>query len=266
MDKLTRDQGIHACVLTPRGKAISELYILEGDDDELLLLAPSAYAVSTVARLRQFTLGCALRIGIVDMWNVLEMQGVHAAGGLQHVGLPAAENRWLATGHADDIHIFTVSDQACCFWLIGNMSKLDAIVRSDMLDKNETEALRIIHGIPRFGTDWNEKIYPLNANMIEFDGISFDKGCYVGQEVTSRMHWRGGTKKRLYRVKLEPAPDVLPCPVLNTAKIGMLTSAATDAENICFGIAHLPITVAESDVALSLENGATVRIIEACHA
>lgn len=266
MDKLTRDQGIHTCVLTPRGKAISELYILEGNDDELLLLAPSAYAVSTVARLRQFTLGYALRIGIVDMWNVLEIQGVHAAGELQHVGLPVAGNRWLATSHTDDIHIFTISDQARRFWLIGNISKLDAIMRSDMLDKNETEALRIIYGIPRFGTDWNEKIYPLNANMIEFNGISFDKGCYVGQEVTSRMHWRGGTKKRFYRVKLGSTPDVLPCPVLNTAKIGVLTSAATDEENICFGIVHLPITVAGSDVALSLENGATVRIIEACHA
>ena len=266
MGKLIPDQGIHACILTPQGKAVSELYILEGNDDELVLLTPSGYAFPTVARLRQFALGYVLRIGVVDVWSVLEIQGAHAAEELQRAGLSVVEDRWLATSHTGDIHIFTISAQSHGFWLIGETLGLDAIICSDILDKNDTEALRVIHGIPRFGVDWNEKIHPMNANMIEFDGVSFDKGCYVGQEVTSRMHWRGGTKKRFYRVKLGRAPDELPCPVLAAAKIGVLTSAAMDAAGICFGIAHLPIEVAESDTTLSLEDGATMRIIEACHA
>jgi len=266
MNKLSREQGIHACILTPQGKAISDLYMLEGNDDELLLLAPSAYAVPTVARLRQFALGYSLRIGVVDAWSILEIQGAHATGELQQAGFSVTETGWLAATHAGDIHAIMMSEKPCCFWLIGDTSQLETITHSDLLDRNKAEALRIIHGIPRFGTDWNEKIHPMNANMIEFDSVSFDKGCYVGQEVTSRMHWRGGIKKRFYRVELGNTPDGLPCPILITASIGMLTSAATDATGACLGIAHLPIDVAESDTTLSLENGATVHIIEACHA
>jgi len=266
MDKLTLELGIHTCILTPQGKAVSDLYMLEGSNNELILLTPADYAVSAVARLRQFALGYTLRLGVVDAWSILEIQGAHATGELQQAGFPVAETGWLAASHAFDMHALTISEQPRGFWLIGNKSKLDTLVRSDMLDKNDIEALRVIRGIPRFGTDWNEKIHPMNANMIEFDSVSFDKGCYVGQEVTSRMHWRGGIKKRFYRVELENTPEATPCPILTTVNIGMLTSAATDATGACLGIAHLPIEVAESNSTLSLKNGSTVCIVEACHA
>jgi len=269
MDKLTREQGIHACLLTPQGKAVSELYLLEENGDELILLVSPDHAIPTVARLRQFALGYQLRIGIVDAWSVLDIQGQHATDGLQHFDLPEPEQGWLRSCHADDMHILTMLKDSHDFWVIGNRLELDAMLASSSparLNADQLEAIRIIRGIPRFGVDWNEKIYPMNANLVEFDGVNFDKGCYVGQEITSRMHWRGGVKKRLYRVTLENAPDAIPCPILTTAKIGMLTSAATDAANTCFGIAHLPIEIAESDTSLSLPNGATVNIIEACHA
>jgi len=269
MGKLTVVQGIHACALTPQGKNVSELYLLEGNGDELILLTPRDCAVATVARLRQFALGHPLRIGIVDEWSALDIQGAHAPDGLQYFDLPKPENGWLATHHTDDIYVITMLEHIYSFWVVGNRSKLDAVLESSnpaRLDPDELEALRIIRGIPRFGVDWNEKVYPMNANLIEFNGVDFNKGCYVGQEIISRMHWRGGIKKRFYRVKLGGAPEALPCPVCTTAKIGMLTSAATDAENICFGIAHLPIEVAESNAALSLANDTTVHVIAACHA
>ncbi len=267
MGKLTAGQGIHTCILKPQGKTVSELYILEGNDDELILLAPSAYATSTVARLRQFALGYALRIGVVDDWGILDIQGADSAKALKLFGLSKPLNGYLSVSHNDSLHAITLWNQPDEFQVIGNKTKLDAVFGPSSLnvpDANQIEALRIIRGIPRFGTDWNEKIYPMNANMIEFDSVSFDKGCYVGQEVTSRMHWRGGVKKRFYRVKLEAAPDVLPCPISTTVGIGVLTSAATDAQGICFGIAHLPIEVVESDATLSLEHGIAVHVIDAC--
>jgi len=126
--------------------------------------------------------------------------------------------------------------------------------------------MRIIRGMPDFGAEWNESVFPLNANLIEFDGVSFEKGCYVGQEVTSRMHWRGGIKKKLYRVAIDGSPDTLPCPIKSTANIGELHSAAINHENNCFGIAHLPIETVESQAQLYLENGAEISILEPCHA
>jgi len=265
MGKLTSGMGIHAFILTPHGKAISEFYLLEGNHDELILLTPADDAVTAVARLRQFALGYTLRIGVVNQYSVLEIQGVQAAEKLRSSGLSDINHAWLTTQHMDNIHTLTIWKNPSTFWVIGNTSELEAMTDSNILDNDETKAMRIIHGIPRFGVDWNEKIYPMNANMIEFNGVDFNKGCYVGQEVTSRMHWRKGTKKRFYRVKIKGKPASLPCPILTTGKIGMLTSAAMDAENTCFGIAHLPVESSESDALLSLTDGTAIHIIEVCH-
>jgi len=119
--------------------------------------------------------------------------------------------------------------------------------------------------VPVYGIDWNKKIFPLNANLIEFDGVSFDKGCYVGQEVTSRMQWRGGIKKRLYRVQLESLPSALPCPLSTTVEIGMVTSAAMNSDGEVYGIAHLPIELVEKQMPLIDPEGDSVSVIEACH-
>jgi folate-binding protein YgfZ len=123
-----------------------------------------------------------------------------------------------------------------------------------------------MYGTPIFTRDWDESIHPLNANLIEMNGVSFDKGCYVGQEVTSRMHWRNGIKKKLYHVHIYGELPIAPCPIQTTITIGRLTSTATTPSGEHLGVAHLPIEIAESNTSLSLESGQSIEIIEACHA
>ncbi|WP_100265898.1 YgfZ/GcvT domain-containing protein [Mariprofundus ferrinatatus] len=270
MGKLTSECGIHACLLTPQGKAVSELYIIQGRDEELILLVPSAKAEITVGRLRQFALGHTLRIGIVDTLAICSIQGANAPELLHKFELTEPGNGWLACSRSesDDTFALVMPKSPRGFWVISSKEKIDvALSNHVMLDETEFEAMRVIRGFPDFGTEWDESIHPLNANLIEFDGVSFNKGCYVGQEVTARMNWRGGIKKKLYRVSISGQPDTIPCPVQTTAKIGELKSAAIDHEGNCFGIALLPVDVGESEsVALSLENGASVEVLEACHA
>ena len=54
-----------------------------------------------------------------------------------------------------------------------------------------------------------EKSTPLECNLDKLDGVDFKKGCYVGQELVSRIHNRGLLKKRLYPIKFETKPDFL---------------------------------------------------------
>jgi len=270
MAKLTPGQGIHACLLTPQGKAVSELYLLEGLHDELILLTPKSLAVQTVGRLRQFALAPGLRIGVVDSLGVCSIQGANAVQGLAMFGVNEPVQNWLASSRSDESEVtaLVVPTDPLGFWLIAPKQQIEAVLASSgaAAPELEFEAMRIIRGIPDFGNEWDESIHPLNANLIEFHGVSFEKGCYVGQEVTSRMHWRGGIKKKLYRVAIAGQPDSLPCPLLTTAKIGELKSAAIDHEGQCVGIALLPIEIAELKSSLALENGAAVTILEACHA
>jgi len=269
INRLTTAQGIHSCILTPQGKAVSELYLLQGHDGELLIITPASHAEGTVARLRRFALGYSLRIGVVEALSICSVQGANAAQVVDGFGLADPPQGWLACSRKQgkDCFALVMPENPRGYWIISSPEYLNAEMdKRQQVNESEMEAMRIIRGIPDFGVEWDENTHPLNANLIEFDGVSFDKGCYVGQEVTSRMHWRGGIKKKLYRVAIDGRPETLPCPVLTTANIGELKSAAIDHENNCVGIAQLPIAVAESDAPLSLENGASVNILEACHA
>src|SRR5208282_4947341 len=74
----------------------------------------------------------------------------------------------------------------------------------------EYEALRVSLGVPKGGVDFAYgEAFPHEADMDLFHGLDFEKGCYVGQEVVSRMRHRGEARKRVVRVRLigaAPAP------------------------------------------------------------
>jgi folate-binding protein YgfZ len=63
------------------------------------------------------------------------------------------------------------------------------------------EALRIEAGLPRYGVDVSEDYFPFEANLES--AISFQKGCYIGQEVVVRATTRGGAKKKLVGLRVE---------------------------------------------------------------
>jgi tRNA-modifying protein YgfZ len=93
---------------------------------------------------------------------------------------------------------------------------------------NEYEGLRIAVGAPKGGLDFTyADAFPHDANLDLLHGVDFEKGCYVGQEVVSRMKHRGTARKRVTRVKLAgpaPAPGT---PVMDRElAVGMLGSAS----------------------------------------
>ena len=76
-----------------------------------------------------------------------------------------------------------------------------------MVDSTAYEAHRIASGIPRGGLDFMYgDAFPHETNMDRLHGVDFDKGCYVGQEVVSRMQHRGTARTRTVRVVVEGAP------------------------------------------------------------
>jgi len=252
---LTPTNPIYTAVLTPQGKMIADMHIID-IGDELIMITQAAYAVTLVERLRRFALGHDIRLGCVESLGILSIQGKDTEQIVQNIKHPieasieiheaANQGVWLMMHHAD-IH-----------------KELENI--SGSCSEEAFEKACIIYGTPRFGRDWDASIHPLNANLIEMNGVNFDKGCYVGQEVTSRMHWRKGIKKKLYHVKIKGDLSNVPCPIQSKHKIGMLTSVATNTSNEKFGIAHLPIESVQNNISLSLESGASITVLEACHA
>ncbi len=88
----------------------------------------------------------------------------------------------------------------------------------------EIEIRRVEAGLPRYGVDVSEDYFPFEANLERT--LSFDKGCYVGQEVVVRATTRGGAKKKL--VGLKSAEPLAPGAVVAAearAEAGLVTSA-----------------------------------------
>ncbi len=110
------------------------------------------------------------------------------------------------------------------------------------------EMFRIMQGLPKGGVDIiPNKSLPLEAGFHDLNGVSFSKGCFVGQETTARTHHRGTLKKRLFQVILEgDGPVTAETPVLTPSdkEAGHITSAISHDGN-CHGLATLRL----SDVA-----------------
>lgn len=90
------------------------------------------------------------------------------------------------------------------------------------------EALRIRLGVPLGGIDFAYgDAFPHDVDMDLLQGVDFEKGCYVGQEVVSRMRHRGGVRKRILRVELADAPPAPGAAVLDgELPVGTLGSAS----------------------------------------
>jgi len=93
---------------------------------------------------------------------------------------------------------------------------------------SDYEALRISLGVPKGGVDFvYADAFPHEANLDLLHGVDFEKGCYVGQEVVSRMKHRGGARKRVVRVRLDGAAAAPGTPVMDgELPVGTLGSSA----------------------------------------
>ncbi|HEV3193365.1 MAG TPA: glycine cleavage T C-terminal barrel domain-containing protein [Polyangiaceae bacterium] len=95
-------------------------------------------------------------------------------------------------------------------------------------DKDGWEVLRVERAVAEFGVDFDDKTYPQEAGL-EKVAVSFDKGCYLGQEVVCMLEMRGHVKRRLAALVVDAAqapPRGAPVTDSEGASVGEVTSAA----------------------------------------
>ncbi|MDR3717587.1 MAG: hypothetical protein P4K98_02220 [Bryobacteraceae bacterium] len=180
--KAAPGHAVWAALLTPQGKYLSDFFILT-TDEALLLDVPRADIPRLLTKLRRYRLRAQ-----VELEDASETYAVYAAWD----GTPTG-----ATIAAPDPRLPEAG------WRLISPTPLPA---------NATEAdytaHRIALGLPDGAPDLEpEKTLLLEAGFDELHGIAWDKGCYMGQELTARTKYRGLVKRRLLPVELEaPAP------------------------------------------------------------
>ena len=102
------------------------------------------------------------------------------------------------------------------------------LIGAEMVDSTAYDAHRIASGVPRGGLDFiYGDAFPHETNMDRLHGVDFDKGCYVGQEVVSRMQHRGTARTRTVRIILDgPAPEPGAVVLAGDKPVGTMGSAA----------------------------------------
>jgi tRNA-modifying protein YgfZ len=159
LDRLGEGAPVWAGLLSAQGKALFD-FILWADGANVLIDCEAEQAEALARRLSLYRLRRAIAIGRD------ESLAVHwALDGDTDPRLPALGRRWLAPAGA-----------AADGWLAHRLS------------------FGVTEGIAELGTD---KTLWLECNAAELNGVSFDKGCYVGQENTARMNWRQKVNRRL---------------------------------------------------------------------
>jgi len=177
-------QPVYAALLTPQGKFLYDLFIVD-TGDTFLVDCEAVRAGSLLKRLGMYKLRA-----MIDLENMPDAYEVWAGSEITIDGASAYMDPRLPS--------------------LG----MRAIIRkSDSKPPDDFkiyDKLRLSLGVPDGSRDMLvEKSTLLECNLDRLNAISWTKGCYIGQELTARMHYRGLAKKRLFPVEIEgAAPDL----------------------------------------------------------
>jgi tRNA-modifying protein YgfZ len=224
--KATATSAIQASILNAKGKLSAHVFVSMDNDGAFLLDADSELGEELPARLDRYIIADDVQVeDVTDQFSILHFVGETPPTVATPARTVASErlglDGWdLWRTHAPESELrepfserFTFCDEIC------------------------VETFRIERGVPRWGRELTNEIIPVEANL-EASSIDYEKGCYIGQEVISRMKMSGQTNKRLCGlVSLSGAPLAADMRLTNEREpgkdAGWITSATSSARLGC---------------------------------
>ena len=198
------DRGAYAMLLDPKGRIQTDLRVVKAGDEILIDTEPEGAkaAKEILTRYAPFS-----RVRLEELsWSVLGLYGPRAR---EYFGdLEEHQSREIEIEGRILLSV-GVAFPVPGYDLIGPPEDLAAVreylngTGATTVSADAYETARIEAGVPRFGADITPENFPGESKNSLKRAISFEKGCYPGQETVARMHYRGSPNKRLYRFELE---------------------------------------------------------------
>jgi len=207
VEKVHAGEGRYAALLTPQGKILFDFFVTP-DGENLLIDCRADQAQALAKRLSMYKLRSDVAIASADDLAVAVAWGE----------APPQVSRAIL--YADP------RSERMGWRMIGEPQEFD-LLGIEGSEGDAYAAHRISCGVPEGGIDFAYgDAFPHEANMDLLHGVDFRKGCYIGQEVVSRVHHRGTARKRILRVNLS-APVATGTPVMaGEIAIGEIGSVA----------------------------------------
>ncbi len=205
--KAAPDNIIYACLLTPQGKFLHDFFIHAGDGFLLLDCEGGARAQDLYDRLIKFRLRAKVKISVEETHPVFSI--------LSH---PGPDPGSMDPDFRQDAKMDPRDSR------LGYRTFQKPALEEKPFA--EWDRLRISLTVPDGSRDLQlERATLLESHIDKLNGVDWNKGCYMGQELTARMHYRGLAKKHIYSVKID---GNAPAPFSDLANGGTMLSSCGD--------------------------------------
>jgi folate-binding protein YgfZ len=215
--RVSPQRASFAALLTPQGKIMVDMIVAEApaeDGGGFFIDCPRALSLTLTDRLNFYKLRA--KVLVEDLSAVLGVLAAWDSTRETEYGLCYADPRLAALGTRCMLPPHLAADAA-------------ADLGATLVEASEYEAHRIALGAPRGGLDFlYNDAFPHEADMDQLNGVDFEKGCYVGQEVVSRVEHRGTARKRVVPVTFRDFGPEAGVPVkVGDVEVGTMGSSAS---------------------------------------
>lgn len=247
--------------LSPQGRVRAFFHLLRDDDEHLRLILRGGDAREMTSALQRFVFRSKVELRVLDNVQVL---------GCTHAQVIADSCGEVATGTtiAGDIRHTNLSVPGDpSRWLLLCGTATDALTCTDPgLNSNQWLLADIRAGLPELTPALQDQLLPQWLGLDRLGAISVKKGCYPGQEIMARLHFKGGNKRGMYLVEFDgdcvPQADVpLAACDERHESAGRIVMAAHTATNRIVALATLHDELAKTRVRMVDPAGSEIEVL-----
>lgn len=207
---LAPGEGAYGFLTSHQGRILADLVAL-AHEDRLWLQVPAGEEEAVSNHLKKYILADRVEVRSLEETAPVSLIGPRAAEALGGAELPPAGD-WRhvrSRVHGTEVELERtgrLGAEAWTLWASASvagplMERLRGMPGVTPVGFEALEVLRAEEGIPRFGLDFGPENFPQETGAE--DAVSYTKGCYLGQEVVARIHYRGGVQKVLRGLRFE---------------------------------------------------------------
>lgn len=237
LDRLTPKRVELATCNSAQGRVQAILWLVERGD-EVVMLLPAAMVDRTLARLKKYVMRAKVSLTPgADRFTVLGAANLSAddaprthrrIDGRSYIRWPGTPSRWLC------------------------IAQSNLVVPSQSEFAEKWRHADIEAGLPQVYPQTHEAFVAQMLNIDVLEGIGFEKGCYIGQEIIARTHYRGAIKRRMFRFRSECAPPEPGIRILAGDQHAGDVVDAVNTPNGCELLAVVTLTQADAPLALDI--------------
>jgi folate-binding protein YgfZ len=227
IEALEPGAGCYTLLLDRKGKIRAELDLLRVATDQILIHTDADTVDELFKHLDTYRIGRDAEIGRLEDLEVLSLIGPRTAEVLGGAQLGAEHSHRVIRLAETDVRVVSTrggADLVCPAPALPAIAAELEAAGAEEVEHDAAEIIRVEAGLPRLGAEMSNDTIPQEAGL-NARAVSFDKGCYVGQETVARLHYKGKPNRHLRRLRSESRLEAGAPVSLGEKRIGTVGTA-----------------------------------------